>query len=60
MDQPFNGSVFNILLSDDSFNVTKTQINALNFTFSLLNDGDLSHNGFYVLGKIKIYQHIIK
>jgi hypothetical protein len=55
LDQPFNGSVFNILLSDDSFNVTKTQINALNFTFSLLKDGDLSHNGFYVLGKIKIY-----
>ena len=39
-----------ILLSGDSFNITKTHVNALNFTFSLINDKDLSHKGFYILG----------
>ena len=44
---------FNILLSGDGLTLTKTHTNAFNFTFSLLNDGDMSHNGFYILGKIK-------
>lgn len=42
---------FNILLSGDGISLTKTHINILNFTFSLLNDGDLSLKGFYTLGK---------
>lgn len=43
-------NTFNILISGDGFMLTKTQTSALNCTFSLLNDGDLSHNGFYILG----------
>ena len=43
---------FKILLSGDGVNLTRNQLNVLNFTFSLVNDGDLSLCGFYTLGKI--------
>jgi len=43
-------NIFNILLSGDSLSLTRTNTNLLNFTFSLLNDGDLSYQGFYSLG----------
>lgn len=49
-DKNYDNVVFEILLSGDSFNITKTHVNALNFTFSLINDKDLSHKGFYILG----------
>ena len=52
-------NTFNILLSGDGVSLTKTQINILNFTFSLLNDGDLSLRGFYILGKIN-YSILLK
>jgi len=44
-------NTFNILICGDSFQLTKTHTNVLNITFCLLNDGDLSHNGFYILGR---------
>ena len=50
LDEVMTENVFNVMLSGDGFNITKTHMNALNFTFSLINDGDLSHKGFYVLG----------
>jgi len=41
---------FNIFLCGDGFQLTRTHLNILNFSFRLLNDSDLSLNGCYVLG----------
>ena len=43
-------NTFNLLLCGDGLQITKTHLNLLNFCFTLINDGDLSHNGFYTLG----------
>ena len=45
-------NTFNLLLCGDSLQITKTHLNLLNVCFTLINDGDLSHNGFYTLGKL--------
>ena len=50
LENPQSTHTFNILLSGDGFSLTKTHTNAFNFTFSLMNDGDLSYRGFYILG----------
>ena len=49
-DFRIENNLFKILLSGDGINITKTHLSILNFTFSLLNDGDLSYKGFYTLG----------
>lgn len=41
---------FKIFLCGDGFQLTRTHLNILNFSFRLLNDSDLSLNGCYVLG----------
>ena len=45
---------FKLLLCGDGVQITKTHINLLNFTFALLNDGDMSLNGQYTLGINKL------
>jgi hypothetical protein len=49
-EQNVENNTFNLLLCGDSLQLTKTHLNLLNFCFSLINDGDLSHNGLYTLG----------
>ena len=44
-------NTFKIMICGDGLQITKTHLNMLNFCFTLLNDGDLSHKGFYTLGK---------
>ena len=44
-------NTFKILLCGDGVNLTRTHLNILNFTFSLVNDEDLSLGGYYTLGK---------
>ena len=48
--EPVKDNTLNIQLCGDGVMITKTHLNILNFTFSLLNDIDLSLNGFYSLG----------
>ena len=42
---------FRIMLCGDGVQITKTHLSLANFCFTLMNDGDLSHKGFYTLGK---------
>lgn len=44
-------NTFKILLCGDGVNLTRTHLNILNFTFSLVNDEDLRLGGYYTLGK---------
>jgi hypothetical protein len=43
-------NTFKIMICGDGLQITKTHLNLLNFCFTLLNKGDLSHKGFYTLG----------
>ena len=57
-DFQIENNIFKVLISGDGINVTKTHLSLLNFTFSLINDGDLSFRGFYTLGIEFILKYI--
>lgn len=48
-------NTFKILISGDGVNITKTNLKIINFTFSLINDANLSRRGFYTLGKFFLF-----
>ena len=50
LNSVIENDTFNVHLSGDGMQLTKTKLNLINFTFKILNENNLSPNSIYTLG----------